>query len=137
MVHALKHAHRILGPDGLLINVHGLPVPYLIEVHSAGTAVKAGWLMDSTDFEAERLAFNALARVVSEGHFLLEDERGFSYNMHMDDVHELQGWLAEDWETAVLPEKTIQRVESIFREVDQAGKVVLNVPTRMTRLRVR
>jgi hypothetical protein len=95
----------------------------------------AGWIIDSTDFENERLAFNALARVVSEGYFLLEDERDFVFKVYADDVQELQEWLAEWWETAVLPDNTIQRVEDILRQVGQAGNVVLKVPTRMTKLR--
>jgi hypothetical protein len=135
MVHALKIAHSMLKPEGLLINVHNLPVPHIIEVRAAGTVIKAGWLTDNTDFESERSALDALAGVVSEGIFLLEDERDFSFNVHADDLHELQEWLAEWWETAVLPDKTIQRVEDILRQAGQTANVVLKVPTRMIRLR--
>jgi hypothetical protein len=135
MVHALKHAHSMLQPEGLLINVHDIPIPHIIEVHSAGTVIKAGWILDSMDFDSERFAFNALTRVVSEGDFLLEDERDFSFNVHADDVKELQEWLFEWWETAVLPDSTIQRTDDILRQVGQAANVVLKVPTRMTKLR--
>lgn len=135
MVHALKNAHSMMQPEGLLINIHDIPIPHIIEVHSAVTDIMAGWIMDSADFENERLAFNALARVVSEGYFLLEDERDFVFKVHADDMHELKEWLAEWWEKAVMPDKTIQRVEDILRQVDQAANVVLKVPTRMTKLR--
>ena len=136
MVHALQLAHSLLQPDGLLINMHDLPILHGIEVHSAGTAIKAGWLLDSVDYEGERSAWNALARVVSEGCFLLEDEQDFNFNVHVDSVQELREWLAEGWETAVLPDKTIQRVEDILRQVGQEGEIVLKVPARMTKLRV-
>jgi hypothetical protein len=135
MVHALKQAHSMMQPEGLLINVHNIPVPHVIEVHSDLTVIMAGWLIDSTDYDEERFAFNALAQVVSEGYFLLENERDFSFNVYVDDVQELQEWLAEWWETAVLPNKTIQRVEDILRQVGQAANVVLKVPTRMTKLK--
>jgi hypothetical protein len=135
MVHALKIAHKLLKPEGLLVNIHNLPVPHVIEIRTAGFIIKAGWLTDSTDFESERLAFEALAKVVSEGIFLLEDERDFSYNVHPDDLHELQEWLAEWWETAVLPDKTIQRVEDLIRQMGQTAKIVLKVPARMIKLR--
>jgi hypothetical protein len=135
MVHALKIAHSLLKPEGLLINIHNLPAPHIIGVCTAGSVIKAGWLTDCTDFKSERFAFDALARVISEGIFLLEDERDFSYHIHADDLHELQEWLAEWWEAAVLPEKTIQRVEDLIRHTGQATSVVIKVPARMIRLR--
>lgn len=135
MVHALEYAHRMLRPDGALINVHDLPVPHLIEIHSPEAATKAGWLTDRTDFADERSALNALAQVVDDGHFTLEDERDFDFNIHADDWNELREWLAESWESAVLSERTIQRVEEVIREAGQPARVVLIVPARMTKLR--
>jgi hypothetical protein len=135
MVHALQHAHNLLQPEGLLINVHDLPIPHVIEVHSAETVIKAGWLMDRADFEDERAALNALEHVVSEGHFLLQDEQDFGFNVYVDDVQEFQQGLAEEWESAVLSDKTIQRLEDIFVQAGEEAKVVLKVPTRMTRLK--
>ena len=44
--------------------------------------------------------------------------------------------LAEDWETATLPDETVERIEDILRRVDQECEVVLRVPTRMTKFRV-
>jgi hypothetical protein len=135
MVHALKHVHSMLQPEGQLINVHDIPVHHVIEVHSTGSVIKAGWLLDSMDFDNERFAFNALAQVVSENYFILVDERDFIVNIHADDMGELQEWLAERWETAVIPENTIQRVDDILRQVGQSAKIVLKEPTRMTKLR--
>ena len=135
MVHALKKTHSLLQPGGLLINVHDMSVPHVIEVHSAQTVTKAGWLLDSEDFDNERLAFNALAQVVLDNDFVLEDEREFNYNIHIDDVEELQEWLAEWWETALLPEGTVQRLNDILRQVHQKAHIVLRAPTRMTKLR--
>lgn len=135
MVHALKSAHRILRPEGLLINVHDLPIPHVVEVHSAGAEIKAGWMTDREDFRDERAALNALARVVSDGYFWLEDEQDFGFNVHVDDLPELQHWLAEDWSSAILPDKTCQRIEEIYGRVGQDAEVVLSVPTRMTMLK--
>jgi hypothetical protein len=135
MVHALKHTHSLLQSEGLLINMHDMSVPHVIEVHSAQTVTKAGWLLDSADFDNERYAFNALAQVVLDDDFMLVDEREFNVNIHIDDVQELQEWLAEWWETAVLPEGTTQRLNDILRQVGQEAHIVLRVPTRMTKLR--
>lgn len=135
MVHALQHAHNLLEHEGLLINVHDLPIPHAIEVHSAGTVSKAGWLMDQADFEDERAALNALEHVVSHGFFLLEDEQDFTFNIHVDDVLEFQQTLAEEWKSAVLSDKTVQRLEDTFLQAGEEAKIVLKVPTRMTRLK--
>ena len=136
MVHALVQIHGILQPDGILINVHDLPNPHLVEVHTAGKVIEAGRLSDSVDYKDERFAFEALARVVSDGLFLLEDEQDFDFNIHAGNLGELQQLLAEEWETAILPDETVERVEDILRKVNQEYEVVLRVPTRMTKLRI-
>jgi hypothetical protein len=136
MVHALRRAHSLLHPSGLLINIADLPIPHVIEVHSAEAVIKAGWMMDSVDFRDERAALNALSQIVSEGYFQLEDEQDFGFNQHFDDVHELKQELAEGWESAVLPDKTIQRLEDIIGQAGQLAKVVLKTPARMTSMTV-
>ncbi len=135
MVHALQQTHRILHPNGLLINVHDLPTPHVIEVHSSETVNKVGWLMDREDFENERSAFNALAQVVADRYFILEDERDFGYNIYVDDLNELQEWLAEWWATAILPDRIIQRIEELIRYAGQSARIVLALQARMTKLR--
>jgi len=135
MVHALQQTHRILQPNGLLINVHGLPAPHVIEVHSPETANKVGWLLDREDFESERSAFNTLAKVVTDRYFILENERDFDYNIYVNDLPELQGWLAEWWSSAILPERIIQRLEELTRDAGQSTRIVLALKARMTKLR--
>jgi hypothetical protein len=134
MVHALLHLHRILHPNGLLINVHNLPTPHVIAVHSPATVSKVGWLMDREDFASERSAFNALAQVVADRYFMLEDERDFGYNIYVDDLDELQVWLAEWWSSAYLPGKIIQRLEERVRDAGQSARIVLALQARMTKL---
>jgi hypothetical protein len=131
MVHALKQVHAMLQPNGQLIEVHNLPVPHRIEIHSGESTTKAGWLVDVDDFDSERLALNAIAQVVSEGLLLLEDERDFDFDVHADDVPELQKWLTDGWKSAVIPERTLQRLEELRIQAVQEAGVVLKVQTRM------
>jgi hypothetical protein len=135
MVHALLQARKLLRPNGALINVHDLPTPHMIEVRSPETAIKAGWLMDKEDFGSERAALNALAKLAADGEFILEDERDFGFNIYVDGVTELLEWLAEWWKSAILPDRTIRRLEELLREAGQPAKIVIAVPTRMTKLR--
>src|SRR4030042_676188 len=107
MVHALELSYGLLKPDGLLVDVHNLPVPAVIEVCTDAQVIKAGWLLDNTDFESERLAFGALIGETASGIFALEDVRDFAFEIYADDIDEFRSWLSEWWESAFLPESTI------------------------------
>jgi hypothetical protein len=134
MVHALEQIRRLLRPGGLVINVHSLPMPVMVEVHLPDTTEKVGWLLDADDFENERLAFAALTQVVSDGDFNLEDERDFSYRIYADSLPDLQKWLADWWTSAYLPERTLQRIEDFLHETALISKVVIAERARMTKL---
>ena len=135
MVHALQLARRILHNDGLLINVNDLPAPHIIEVHTPETVYKVGWLLDREDFVDTRSAFNALAQVVADRNFTLEDERNFDYNIYIDGLPELQEWLAEWWSSAIIPDRIVQRIEELTRDAPQPARIVLGLRVRMTKLR--
>lgn len=135
MVHALKLTRGIIKPGGWLINVHDLPVPHLIEVHTLEASYKAGWLLNKEDIESTRSSLYALSQVVLDGYFILEDERSFIYNISADSVTELQEWLAEWWSSATLPVPIIQRLEELTRETGQFSKIILPLQTRMTLLK--
>jgi len=135
MVHALQLTHGILQPNGLLINIHELPAPNLIEVHTPESVHKVGWLLDNEDFENERYAFSGLAQVVEDGLFTLEDERNFTYNIYIDTLKEMQEWLAEWWTSATLPDRTLQWLEELMRNGSQPARIVIKEQARMTKLK--
>lgn len=135
MVHALQQTHRILHRNGVLINVFDLPTPHVIEVHSTDSVEKVGWLLDKDDFDSERSALNALAQVVADRYFILENERDFIFNIYADDLNELQEWLAIWWESAILKDRILQRLEVLIRDVGQSARIVLVLRARMIKLR--
>jgi SAM-dependent methyltransferase len=135
MVHALLLAHRILRPDGVLISGQYLAMPHLIEVHSPGSIQKVGWLLDRDGFADERFASKALAQVVSDGHFILEDELDFEYPYHVDHLTEYQAWMAEWWSSAYHLEGTIPQLEDSLRAAGSSAKIVLVMKARLTRLK--
>jgi len=134
MVHALLHTHKVLRPNGWLINVHDLPAPHGIEFRGGNVIQKVGWLMDKDDFENERKAFYALAQVVEDHFFELEEEQEFDYNIYIDGLEEFREWLADWWTSAILPEGVKQRLEVLIQNADQPIKIVLKSPARMTKL---
>jgi len=135
MVHALKLTHSLVKPGGWLINVHDLPIPHLIEVHTPEAAYKVGWLLNKEDMEDTRSALYALAQVVADHFFILEDERNFIYNITADGLKELQDWLAESWSSAILPDRITQQIEELSRDTGQSAKIVLPLQARMTLLK--
>ena len=135
MVHALNQTHSLLRSGGGLVNVHDLPAPHVIEIHGREVIQKVGWLMDKNDFENERAALNALAQVVSDHRFNLEDEQDFIYNISIDELNEFYEWLAEWWSSAFLPDGISQRLAELIEHADPPTKIVLKVPARMTKLR--
>lgn len=135
MVHALQLTHKLLRPGGLLINVHDLPVPHLIELAASDVVHKAGWILDKDDFDTTRASLNALTQVVADGFFVLEDERNFIYKIYADNLEELQAFLAEWWESALLPDRTVQRLESLAADSTEPTRIVISLQARMTKLR--
>lgn len=135
MVHALQQAHQLLRPNGWLINVHDLPVPHLIELDDTETVHKVGWVLDKENFENTRAALNALTQVVADGLFDLADERNFIYNLYADSLKELQEYLAEWWESALLPDRTIQRLEALMQNSGESARITIALQARMSKLR--
>lgn len=134
MVHALQQVHSLLRPGGVLVDVHGLSVPPLIEIHSPGAVSMVGWLTHASSFASELAAFNTLAKVVAEGHFRLEDEQDIDFFVYTDDLKEFKEYLAEWWESAILAEGTMRRIEDLYREVGPDARIVLNERARMIKL---
>ena len=135
MVHALQQTHRILNSNGWLVNVFDLPTPHVIEVHLHETVHKVGWLLDREDFNNTRSALNALTQVVEDQVFNLEDEQDFSYNIYADNLLEFQAWLSEWWESAILTDRIILRLEGLIRDAGKSARIVLALRARMTKLR--
>lgn len=135
MVHALQLTHSLLRPGGLLINVHDLPVPHLIELTVSDSIHKAGWISDKDDYDTARASLNAIVQVAADGLFILEDERNFIYTIYADNLEELRAFLAEWWESALLPKRTVQRLEAFAAETSDPTRIAIRLQARMTKLR--
>lgn len=135
MVHALQLTQKLLRPGGWLVNVHELPVPHLIEVTAPDAVHKVGWILDKDDFDTTRSSLRAVTQVVADGLFVLEDERNFIYNIYADDLTELQAFLAEWWSSAVVAERTIDRIDSLVRDAALPTRITLCLQARMSKLK--
>jgi hypothetical protein len=134
MVHALSQAHKILHTGGLLISVHDLPVPAVIQVHSGSKIEKCGWLSDRNEFISTSSSLYSLAQVVADRMFDLEDERDFDYKVYADSQLEFRQWLSKWWESAIIPDGTSRRLDELVRTSGPGSKIVLAMRARMTKL---
>lgn len=136
MVHALQSTRKLLKPRGILVNIHDLPAPCLVEVRTTHSSHKVGWLVDRQGFANVRAAFDALAQVVSERIYTLEDERQFAYRVYLDGLAELETWLAEWWSSAVLSDGITSQIREHEKGAGGAVTIMLDVQARVTQLSV-
>jgi hypothetical protein len=93
MVHALREAHRVLQPNGLLLDLRPAPVHRRV-----GLARGERWLPLSPmreTFEGDRAANRAVAAALAEGLFARGARTRFEVRRQMDTLAEFRAWLTD------------------------------------------
>ena len=135
MVHALEKIHRLLAPDGYLIDIHPMPEPTAIEVRVGARTTPAGWLDDHEDYGDYEAAEEALARVVRSGLFVVEREGAFAMITHADTITELRDYVAEEWEEARIDDLTVARAEELLSTPERDKEAILRESVRIACLK--
>ncbi len=135
MVHALEKIHRLLKPDGGMIDIHPPPDPASIEVRVGARTTLAGWLHDTDDYAPYEDADRALARVVRSELFAVERDGTIAVITHADSIAELRKYVAEEWEDARIDDITAARVDELLSTRGRDKEVILREPVRIARLR--
>lgn len=135
MVHALGKTRSLLQPGGTLLIVHDLPQAPRIEVHGGEREKYAGLLLSRTDFEDQRLADQALDQALKEGLFIRDEVQIFEYLIHADSLEDLNEQLDETWETAFIPQGTVDSIVDLMRDAGEGAEIILRMLARITRLR--
>lgn len=125
MVHALEISHGLLVEKGALVNIQPIGKPRSLEVHGAGEIKRAGFIRHKRNFEDHHLALKAAAKAVRAGLFSLEREQTFPFLYHAPSLAAFQDWLAENSETAILDQPTVERARALTREMGEGSKVVM------------
>lgn len=127
MVHALHEAHRVLKPQGLLIDLRPASVNRRIGIARAGRFIQLATMREV--FDDDRAADRAVAHVLAEGLFTVESRTQFDCWRVMDTLDDFRNWVGEfdpphEWlvpivETALqtrrLPWKVVARGPLILR----------------------
>src|SRR5438876_1412902 len=93
MVHALLEAHRVLKPDGLVLDLRPAAVHRRVGVTQAD-GYRFSWVMRET-FDDYRAADRAVAQVTNEGRFRAKRRTRFPCYRIMDTLDEFQEWLTD------------------------------------------
>jgi SAM-dependent methyltransferase len=137
MVHALREAHRVLKPDGLLIDLRPAAVHRRVGITRA-KSYRLRWVMRE-NFDDDRAADRAVAQVLREGWFRAEGRKRFACYRVMDNIEEFQEWLTDFVQKGKFPSHD-WLVRLVERELDQAErktKIVVSGPLVLRGLRKR
>lgn len=135
MVHALREIHRILVPDGALIDLRPLCDRWSIEVFSARETRETGHLTDlPVGLEDDAAANHAMVSVESNGLFKRESEEFFVIHYVWDTASEMETWIDEEWENvAALEEESKRATRSAWALGDADSQVRVKVKMLITK----
>ncbi len=137
MVHALEKVHRLIAPNGLLIDIHPTAQPPALEVRLGEQALLAGWVHETDDYIEYAQADAALESALREGLFELEASRTFAFLTHAADLAELQDHLLREWKDAFIDDQTAGRVEELMLTSEPDREVRIRETVHIARLRAR
>ena len=89
MVHALEEIHRLLRPDGTLVDIHPVPEPSLVEVIQGDRILFAEPKRES-DHEGVQHADRAIAQVLERKLFVAERNHEFDFISYGSSVSKLR-----------------------------------------------
>ena len=135
MVHALETIHELLGPDGILLDIHPTNEPATITVRLREQLVPAGWVHESDDYVEYEWADEAVQHVVDDQHFALERRGTFQFVWHADSMNDLRAYLAEEWQDAIIDDLTAMRVEELLKLPARDKEILLSETVRIARYR--
>lgn len=93
MVHALREAHRILKPNGLLFDLRPGLEHRRVGLSRAGRWHPVGNMREN--FSDDRAANAAVKRILREGLFERERHMQLDLKRYLDTLEDLDAWLAE------------------------------------------
>jgi hypothetical protein len=117
MVHALKEAHRILVPQGIMIDVRPLSIDVPLEVIYTEGSESAGMLDLSPDIEKDIAADRAIESVLIDGIYKELNVEYFDFAYYWGTIKDMQEDLEEYWkDDVIVPEGVIQQARRLFNK---------------------
>lgn len=117
MVDALATIRDWLAPNGLLIDIHPTGEPPPITVRVDQTEHPAGWLRELGDDEKYLCANRALEDAVHQRLFSWKTRSTFTFTYEADTLTDLQHFLADKWQDAILDEVVSGQIAALMSVV--------------------
>jgi hypothetical protein len=132
MVDALRRAHRMVTPEGCIVDLHPTARCACVEVGARCTG-----RVDAGDAPRRHTAATAaLALVVEEGLLAVESAMEFAFYTYGDSLDELATYITENWRDARIDQETLIQTRQVlraeWREIPRVREQV-----RITKLRPR
>lgn len=93
MVDALREAHRVLAPDGVLLDVRPVVEPIVVQVVVAGQAIWAKPVEVFSGPDDIAAADAAMRHALSSGWLIFEAGRAFDFQIDCDSAAELREYV--------------------------------------------
>jgi hypothetical protein len=135
MVHALGEIHRVLVPDGVLIDLRPLCDRWIIEVFSARETRQTGHVTDlPLGLEDDESANQAMRNAEANGWFTREKETFFPLHYVWDTASDMEKWVDEEWENFIgLDEEARRATRSAWALGDADSRVRVRAKMLITR----
>ena len=143
MVHALEEIHRLLRPDGTLVDIHPFPEPSLVKVIQGDRILFAEPKRES-DHEGVQHADRAVAEVLERKLFVAERDHEFEFFSYGSSAFELR----EFWDRYNAYEETpkeearlayedqvFARAEEILKRSDGDAEAAIHERARIARFK--
>lgn len=126
MVHALKEAHRILVPRGIMIDIRPLSVNVPLEVLYAGGRESAGIIDMSPEVQSDISSGRAIETVMLEGIYKELMVEYFDFALYWKTVKGMEDDIEENWKDEVI----------ITKETWKRARVLVNQRLPKTQIRM-
>jgi hypothetical protein len=135
MVHALREAHRVLKPNGVLLDVRPGLQHRRVGIVRAGRWRALGAMRESLD--DDRAANRAVAHVLRSGLFRREGHRRFDLQRRLDTLKDFRTWIDEFVQLADLPSHDwlIERVQDALAKTRGPARIVVRGPLELRVMR--
>ncbi len=136
-MHALKQAHRVLKPDGILIDLRPAPKHRRVGIGEGKQWKSVGAMREK--FDEDRAANRAVAQVLREGLFQTKGRVEFDLDRQMDTLEDLRAWMDEfvqearieshDWLVARVERALLKQPKGM--KIAARGPLILRVMKKM------
>ncbi len=135
MVHALNEIHRVLVPNGTLIDLRPLADRWQIEVASSREIKEAGRVTDLTiGLEDDRAANEAMAWAEAQKQFAREQEEFFPLFYYWDSPNEMKEFVDEEWvDFITVDEDTWKNIRSTWVVANADARLRVRAKMLITR----